>query len=71
MHDPLLSRLAFLRITSRRYPLMAGFHDEKTGNGTAFGQVGRQGPWMWERTIRAGQWSGPWRRIRWRDEARG
>jgi len=64
-HDPLPSQMAFLRIISRRRPLMHGGHDERTGDGGAFGSVGRQGPWMWRRLIKRGQWNGSWKRVQW------
>ncbi|MCK8784150.1 hypothetical protein M0638_07140 [Roseomonas sp. NAR14] len=67
--DSLPARMAMLRIVSRRHPLMCGGFDDRSGDGHASGQVGYQGPWMWERTIKHGQWAGPWRRVRWEDDA--
>lgn len=62
--EPLRSQLAGIRIMAMVNPRMHGSHHAKTGDGLAFGQRGFWCPWFAERLIVAGQWAGPWKRVK-------
>ena len=47
------------------HPGGGGMWNDETGDGEAWHKASdRRGPWMRVRTIKAGQWVGPWRYVK-------
>jgi len=52
-------------LLSRKSPRLSAMVDNYTGDIHAFSRNSRDKGWVFTRTLRDGQWSTPWRRIRW------